>query len=355
MFVVLALLVSCKTDGAKKGDKPLFEKGNIYGNVYGRQMTTSRLIDVLVSIDFTGITRIIFESTWPTNRYDYKFKQFAGESASEGYSPLYTGVLREGGDKYTWGYKKVHINSIKSLCVNVGWKKPVYVSVEGKTLPLTAVVEGDGLVSGIGVKAEDFIYVGIDTIEDADIWYVGGMANQIRNEGFELGAISAVIGECSFAQAESNMLLLKDIARLTKAIEITEGDMKESQYDDMLKGLTQDKLDMLNDSLKEKAKIQKQLTDAIGGAVVAVVKKGSDFVTQILGDAVKIANWTLNMDAGAIANYFINLYGTDKEAQRVGKLAGDKFQQNFDRGKARMDQAKKILDKQKKILDIINK
>ena len=63
MFVVLALLVSCKTDGAKKGDKPLFEKGNIYGNVYGRQMTTSRLIDVLVSIDFTGITRIIFEST----------------------------------------------------------------------------------------------------------------------------------------------------------------------------------------------------------------------------------------------------------------------------------------------------
>ncbi len=356
-FIVLALffLASCTTGGGTKSDKPLYEKGNIYGSTYGRQMTTSKLIDVLVSIDFTGITRAIFESTWPTNRYEFKFKQFQGDSANEGYTALYTGVLKEGGETYTWGYKKVHINSIKALCVNVGWKKPVYVSVDAKTVPLTAIEEGEGLKPGIGVKADDFIYVGIDTIEDADIWYVGGMANGIRNDGFMLGATSAVVGECCIAQAESNMLLLRDIARLTKAVEVTEEDMNASDYDAMLKGLTEDKLAMLNDSLKAKAKIQKQLTDAIGGAVVAVVKKGLDFAGQIAKDALNLTSWTLNGEVGKIASYFVNLYGTSEEAQRVGKLAGTKFQQNFDRGKARMDQAQKILEKQKAILAVIGK
>ncbi|HOV13554.1 MAG TPA: hypothetical protein PK771_04665, partial [Spirochaetota bacterium] len=320
IFIILAFLFSCESGGGKKSDKPLYEKGNIYGNTYGYQMTTAKLIDILVSIDFTGITRAIFESTWPTDRYDFKFKQFAGESAGEGYTALYTGVLKEGGEKYTWGYKKVYINSIKALCVNVGWKKPVYVSVEAKTIPLTAVPDGEGLKVGIGEKTDDFIYVGIDTIEDADIWYVGGMANQIRNDGFMLGAASAVVGECCVAQAESNMLLLRDIARLTKAVEITSEDMKASDYDAMLKGLTEDKLAMLNDSLKQKAKIQKQLTDAIGGAVVAVVKKGMDFALQITNDALNMAAWTLNGEVGKIASYFVNLYGTSEEAQRVGKL-----------------------------------
>lgn len=349
----LVILTGCQSGASSKGDKPLYEKGNIYGNTYGYQMTTSKLIDTLVSIDFTGITRIVFEFTWPATKEDYKFKQFPGETAGEGYTAFYTGVLKEGGEKYTWGYKKVFINSIKELCVNAGWKKPVYVSVEGKTIPLTAVVDGDGLKSGIGEKTADFIYVGIDTVEDADIWYVGGMANQIRNEGFLLGAASAVVGECCVAQAESNMLLLKDVARLTKAIEVTEGNLKSEDYDAMLKGLTEDKLAMLNASLKEKAKIQKKLTDAIGGAVVAVVKKGFDFGLQIADDVVKLTSWTLNMEAGKIANYFISLYGTTDESQRVGKLAGQKFQQNFDRGKARMDEAQKLLDKQKAILALI--
>ncbi|OHD16091.1 MAG: hypothetical protein A2086_03375 [Spirochaetes bacterium GWD1_27_9] len=353
-LVLISLIFSCKTDGGKK-DKPTYQKGNIYGR-FGYKMTTAKLIDILVDIDFTGITRAVFNTTWLKSDSDYQFKQFKGESANEGYTSLYTGVLKEGGDKYTWGYKKVTINSIRDLCINVGWKKPVFVSVEGKTLPLTAVENEDGtLSSGIGVKTNDYVYVGIDTIEDADIWYCGGMANQIRNEGFLLGAVSSVIGECSFAQAEANGLLLRDIARLTKCIEVAEEDLTAAQYDAMVKSLTKDKVDMLNDSLKKKVKIQKDLTNAIGGAVVGVIKKGMDFSLQIANDVAKIANWTLNLDAFSIANYFVNLYGTDKEAQAVGKKAGETFQQNFDRGKKRMDEAKKILDKQKAVLEIISK
>ena len=155
------------------------------------------------------------------------------------------------------------------------------------------------------------------------------------------------------------MLLLKDIARLTKCIEIAGEDITNKQYDEMLKAMTKDKIDMLNDSLKAKVKIPRKLTNAISGAVAGIIKAGMDFSTQIAKDVLKIAGWSNplsnSFSPGSIAEYFIELYGEDEEARKYGEIAQKNYDKNFKKGQKRMKEAREILKKQKAILEIINK
>lgn len=354
-LLIIVVFLSCQTTkNVKEAD--YYKKGNIYGP-YGKHMDGERLIEILADMDPSGITRAVFETRWAEPETEYKFKKFEGESALEGFTAFYTGQMSNNGPVYTWGYKKVTINSLKELIAVAGFKKPVYVSVEGKTIPLTAVMNEDGSISsGIGVKTDDYFYVCTDTIDEADIWYYyNRYSNSLRNKGFELGAISVVVAECSYAQADANLLLIKDIARITKSIEVTEKDITEKEYDEMLANLTQDKLDMLNDALKKKVQIQNDLSDALGASVGAIIAAGADFALQLADDVLKIAKWSnpMSPNPGAIANYFIKLYGNDEQARKYGKVAADNAGKNIKKGQAKMKKSQEILKKQKAILKLI--
>ena len=353
VFVLaVGLLASCGSGGEKKSkpkkEKAAYKSGNLYG-AYGKQMDVGQVIDSIIKSDITGVTSVVMNFTWFAPKTFWVFTETEGEG-----NGFYTGPKDKDGPVYTWSAHQENVWSLKQMCEKIGWQKPVYISYENKSIPLTAYVDESGnLVSGVGVNVDNPIYVGIDTIKHADIWYCSGMGNDIKNQYQKLSAYGVAIGECAFAQAESNSMLLKDIARLTGAkAGLSEVDTDVNLTDEDIKAIAA-KVDQLDDAIKDKIKINRQLTNAIGGAVMASITEGTKLAGQIALDALQVAAYVL--DPESLASYIIQTYGPTKEMQTIGKLADKQSDANYKYGSARLKIANEMLKKQKAQFDAIMK
>ncbi len=348
----VAILVGCGSGGDKKAkpkkEKAAYKSGNLYGS-YGKQLNVEDIIDSIIRSDITLVTGIVMNTTWIKPKTFWVFTETEGEG-----NGFYTGPKEKDGPVYTWSAHKEEVWTLKQMCEKISWQKPVYISYENKSIPLTAYVDEDGnLVSGVGKNVDNPIYVGIDTIKHADIWYCYGMGNDIKNQYYKLSAYSVAIGECAFAQAESNSLLLKDIARLTGAkAGLTEVDTDVELSDEDIKAIAA-RVDQLDDAIKDKIKINRQLTNAVGGAIMASINEGTNLAGQIALDALQVASYVL--DPESLANYIIKTYGPTKEMQTIGKLADKQSDANYKYGSARLKIAKEMLKKQKAQFDAIMK
>ena len=348
----VAILVGCGSGGDQKAkpkkEKAAYKSGNLYGS-YGKQLKVEDIINSVIASDITLVTGIVMNTAWIKPKTFWVFTEKEGEGDG-----FYTGQKEKGGPVYTWYAHKEEVWTLKQMCEKISWQKPVYIMYENKSIPLTAYVDESGnLVSGVGMNVDNPIYVGIDTITHASIWYCYGLGNDIKNQYYRLSAFSVAIGECAFAQAESNALLLKDIARLTGAkAGLTEFDTDVELSDEDIKAIAA-RVDQLDDAIKDKIKINRQLTNAIGGAVMASITEGTKLAGQIALDALQVAAYVL--DPESLANYIIKTYGPTKEMQTIGKLADKQSDANYKYGSARLKIAKEMLKKQKAQFDAIIK
>ena len=350
MIAAFGLLLSCESGGDTKArpkkEKAMYKSGNLYGS-YGKQLTVNDIINSIIASDITLVTGIVMNTRWFAPKTFWVFTEKEGEGDG-----FYTGPKEKGGPVYTWYAHKEEVWTLKEMCEKVSWQKPVYISYENKSIPLTAYVDESGnLVSGVGKNVDKPIYVGLDTIRHADIWYCYGMGNDIKNQYYRLSAYSVAIGECAFAQAEANSLLLKDIARLTGAkAGLSEFDTDVELSDEEINAIAA-KVDQLDDAIKDKLKINRQLTNAIGGAVMASINEGTKLAGQIALDALQVAAYVL--DPESLANYIIQTYGPTKEMQTLGKLADKQSDANYKYGSSQLKLAKEMLKKQKAQFDAI--
>ena len=101
----------------------------------------------------------------------------------------------------------------------------------------------------------------------------------------------------------------------------------------------------LDGKIKDKLKLNKQMTKAVGKAIGAAIAQGIELGATIAKDVARLTQMTLARDVGGIAQYFIELYGTEKEVQEFGKFADKQAKINFDYGMERMKAAQELLKK----------
>ena len=361
VFAALAVLVSCGSGAqpkAKKGkkEKVPYVKGNTFADKFGAdnplvlhhaaKFEAKDMSNGIKAIPLVGDDIYYFPAIIP---FASRYVEYPASADVAG-KIFYTGKKEANGEDYKW---LMQVSSVSCLGELIGsgsaFTEPVYVynpDSMKNPVPLMAVINnGMPEVTWADPLPEDAFQVGIDIIDRADIWYCCNMPNQIRNEYFKLSAYGVVIGEVAYAQAKVNGILLKDIAVLTGAkAGLSELDT-DIEYTDEELATIKENIAKLDGKIKDKLKLNKQMTKAVGKAIGAAIAQGIELGATIAKDVARLTQMTLARDVGGIAQYFIELYGTEKEVQEFGKFADKQAKVNFDYGMERMKAAQELLKK----------
>ncbi len=361
VLAALAVMVGCgsgaqpKAKKAKK-EKTAYVKGNTFADKFGAEnplvdkyaakFEAKDIANGIKAIPLVGDKIYNFPVNFAfTGRYvEYP------ASADVAGTVFYTGKKEADGEDYKW---LMQVDSVSCLGELIGsgaaFTEPVYVynpDSMKNPVPLMAVMNnGTPEITWDNPLPEDAFQVGIDIIDRADIWYCRNMPNEIRNEYFKLSAFGVVIGEVAYAQARVNGILMKDIAVLTGAkagVNELDSDIEYTEED---LALIASKTAELDAKIQDKIKLNKQMTRAIGKAIGAAIAQGVELGKTIADDSLRLSQMTLARNAAGIAQYFIELYGTEKEVQEFGKFADKQAKINFDYGMERMKAAQELLKK----------